>query len=85
MLQSRGRSVQAERQPVQNHEISHKLHYLAVQHGKGLDKQTVSFQILLSKRREGVPGKLFAGERKLTISVTFQVAGTTWQISKAAD
>lgn len=85
MLRSRGWPARGARRPVQTHAFPTKLHYFATQHGKGLDKQTVSFQILLSKRREGVPGKLFAGERKLTISVTFQVAGTTWQISKAAD
>jgi hypothetical protein len=33
-----------------------------MQHEKGLDKPPVSFQIFSSKRREGVPGKLFAGE-----------------------
>lgn len=41
--------------------IAFRLHDIAAQHGKGLDKTTVSFQILSSKRREGVPGKQFAG------------------------
>ena len=66
-------------------EITLRLHDFAAQHGKGLDKLPVSFQIFHSKRREGVPGKQFAREGKLTISETFGVAGTTWQISRAAD
>jgi len=41
--------------------IISRLHRFATQHGKGLDKTPVSFQIFVSARREGVPGKLFAG------------------------
>jgi hypothetical protein len=41
--------------------ITLRLHPFAPQHGKRLDKTPVSFQIFVSARREGVPGKLFAG------------------------
>jgi hypothetical protein len=43
-------------------EIIHGLYLFASQHGKGLDKTPVSFQIFHSRRREGMPGKQFAGE-----------------------